>query len=301
MTNPRTISIPLAAAFIALAAPVHAQATRTHSFEGSCAMVGNATLADPMGLEPKQSSFEYEGAGTCQGALDEQTLPQSGAPIRFVSSGPRLTHTCELGYDPGITWAMTFYPRDPRQTTIVGTAEVVDVLRAQFLLLRGERAGIATGLNQLQGHMETLQRCAEGTISEGTVGGQLDTVTPLVSDEPIARGETDRPGPPAADRGPHGDGGLRLSVQPRRVRAGESARLRVRATSLIDGRRRPAGGAAIRLTGRRARTDHRGRASLLVRIRRAGRHWVTATLPTGATAATTIRVVRHAGANRLRG
>ena len=297
MSHRRTSSMVLAAGcwLLVLAAPAHADATRTHSFEGSCAIVGNARLADPMGLVPQQSSFEYEGAGTCQGTLDGQTIPEVGAPVTFVSSGRRVGHTCEGGYDPEISWAMTLYPRDARRTTIVGTAEVVDALRAQFLLLRGQRSGIATGLNQLQGHMETLMRCAEGTLREGTVGGQLDTVTPLVSDEPrishagpgSAAGASER----TAQR-------PRLSVRPRRLRAGRRTGLRFRTTAVRDGRRRPVRGATVLFAGRRARTNRRGRASLVVRLQRGGRRRVVATFPDGAIAATTIRVIRRPGARR---
>jgi hypothetical protein len=110
-----------------------------------------------------------------------------------------------------------------------------------------------------------------------------------------------RPAPsaprPTAKRQP-ADESLRLSVRPKRVRAGRRQRLRFRATALREGRRRPVRGATIRLAGRRARTDRHGRASLVVRLHRVGRRRVTATLPGGATAATTIRVVRRAGARR---
>jgi hypothetical protein len=283
--NLTTVLLSSTVILLAVAAPASA---RTHSFEGSCAIVGNARFPDPMGLVPKQSSFEYEGAGTCQGTLDERTIPEVGAPVRFVSSGPRPVQSCEAGYDPGISWAMTLYPRDARRATIVGTAEVVDAVRAQFLLLRGQRSGIATGLNQLQGHMETLTRCAEGTLRGGTVGGQLDTVTPLVSD--------DRPTPQKRASSQPAARKLRLSVRPRRVRADRRTRLRFRATALSGALRRPVRGATVRFAGRRVRTDGHGRASMVVRLHRAGRRRVIAALPTGATAAATLRVIRRGAA-----
>jgi hypothetical protein len=173
-----------------------------HSFEGSCAIVGNAVLAHPMGLTPRRSSFEFKGRGHCQGTLDGRVLPESGAPVRLISAGPRPIHTCELGYDPGITFAMTFYPGRARRATIVGDGEIVDVGRGQYSVVRGQRSGIAAAVNTLQGHMETVMRCAKGTLRGGTVGLQIDTLTPLVSEEP----RSVRRGPPreARPRRPRG-------------------------------------------------------------------------------------------------
>jgi hypothetical protein len=110
-----------------------------------------------------------------------------------------------------------------------------------------------------------------------------------------------RPAPTAArarDGARSANPNLRLSVRPRRIRAGRRQRLRFRATAVRDGRRRPIRGATIGFAGRRARTDRRGRASLGVRLHRPGRRRVTATLPGGATAATSVRVVRRLGAGR---
>lgn len=177
------------------AAEISSAAPRTHSFEGSCAIVGNAVLAHPMGLTPRRSSFEFKGRGHCQGTLDGRVLPERGAPVRLVTTGPRPIHTCELGYDPGITFAMTFYPGRARRATIVGEGEIVDVARGQYSVVRGQRSGIAAAVNTLQGHMETVMRCAKGTLREGSVGLQIDTLTPLVSEEPprsVRRGPAER-------------------------------------------------------------------------------------------------------------
>lgn len=66
---------------------------------------------------------------------------------------------------------------------------------------------------------------------------------------------------------------IRLSVEPRRVRAGERVRLRVRARSSARGCRR---GVTILVAGRRVRTNGRGRARLSVTPRRPGRMRLTA-------------------------
>lgn len=155
----------------------------THSFEGSCAIVGNAVLAHPLGLLPSQRSFfVFRGEGRCQGTLDGEVLPQAGAPARLVSSGPRAIHSCPLGYDPGIRFALTLYPKRPGPT-IFGEGDIIDVVRGQYSVVRGQRGGIGVAVNTLQGHSEVVRRCAAGEIREGTVGLQFDTVTPVVSGE----------------------------------------------------------------------------------------------------------------------
>jgi hypothetical protein len=59
---------------------------------------------------------------------------------------------------------------------------------------------------------------------------------------------------------------LRLSVSPRRAPARRRTRFRFRVTALVGGRRSAVGGATVRLAGRRARTDRRGRATLRVTL-----------------------------------
>ena len=85
---------------------------------------------------------------------------------------------------------------------------------------------------------------------------------------------------------------LRLTVKPRRVRAGRRALVRVSVLASIAGRVRPFAGATVRLAGRRARTDAAGRARMRVRFRRPGRRRVTAGAPGAVSARAVIRVRR---------
>jgi hypothetical protein len=65
---------------------------------------------------------------------------------------------------------------------------------------------------------------------------------------------------------------IRLSVAPRRVRAGRRVRFRFRATIAASGRRRAVRGVSIRFAGRRARTNRRGRAGVVAVLRSPGRY-----------------------------
>lgn len=178
------VAVTLTAAAVPAAGAGIPARSATSSFEGSCAIVGNAVLAHPMGLVPRQSSFRFIGEGRCQGTLNGRVLPHVGAPVRLVSSGPRQVHSCGLGVDLGISFDLTFHPDTKRERTIVGDGHILDVVRGQYSLVRGQWSGFAAAVNTLQGHMETLRRCAAGTLRGGTVGLQVDTLTPLVSEDP---------------------------------------------------------------------------------------------------------------------
>jgi len=91
--------------------------------------------------------------------------------------------------------------------------------------------------------------------------------------EHIPAGAGDRPtAPPAPDDGAPTTPRLRLTVAPRRLTAGRRSAVRVRVTAPTGpgGARRSVRGATVRLAGRRARTDRRGRARLTVRAARPG-------------------------------
>ena len=83
---------------------------------------------------------------------------------------------------------------------------------------------------------------------------------------------TDRPpGPPAGSPATGPKPRLRLSVRPQRTRVGRRTRFRFKVTYVRARKRRPVRRALIRFAGRRVRTNRRGRASVIVRFRRAGR------------------------------
>lgn len=69
---------------------------------------------------------------------------------------------------------------------------------------------------------------------------------------------------------------LRMSVRPRRVRAGRRVRFSIRVTTSAGGRSRPVRGALVRFAGSAARTRSSGRAVLVGRLRHTGRHRVRA-------------------------
>jgi hypothetical protein len=84
---------------------------------------------------------------------------------------------------------------------------------------------------------------------------------------------------------------LRLSVRPRRVRAGRRVRFRFRVTMRGAKGRRRAVHAWVRLAGRRRKTNRRGRTRIAVRFHRVGRYRVRATRRGARSASARIRVL----------
>jgi predicted acyl esterase len=70
---------------------------------------------------------------------------------------------------------------------------------------------------------------------------------------------------------------IRLSARPGRVSVGRRTRFRFRATTRWGGRRIAVSGATVRFAGRRARTNRRGRVTIVVRLGHRGRRRARAT------------------------
>jgi S-formylglutathione hydrolase FrmB len=85
---------------------------------------------------------------------------------------------------------------------------------------------------------------------------------------------------------------LKLRVRPRRARVGRRTRFRFRAWIARDGIRVPVRQARIRFAGRTRRTGARGRASMVVRLRRPGVRRVRARAPGLPVATATVRIRR---------
>ena len=86
---------------------------------------------------------------------------------------------------------------------------------------------------------------------------------------------------------------VRITITPRRIRAGRRTRLLFRASVRVAGRTEPAGATTIRLGGQRVRTNSRGRARMNVRMKRPGRYFARARragLRRGSAAITVVRV-----------
>ena len=82
---------------------------------------------------------------------------------------------------------------------------------------------------------------------------------------------------------------IKLAVGPRRLRTGRRVRVRIRVAKVVGCQR----GVTVRFAGKRVRTNRRGRASIRVRLRRAGRPRVTARRKGCRAASVRVRVRKH--------
>lgn len=115
-------------------------------------------------------------------------------------------------------------------------------------------------------------------------GGGFVTELPRFEYDITVLGDT-APDPAPAGK-PH------LAVRPRTLRAGERRRVRFHASLADSARRAPLAGAEIRFAGRRLRTNARGKASAVVRLRRPGARVASMTTPDGRTVTRKVRVTR---------
>jgi hypothetical protein len=125
----------------------------------------------------------------------------------------------------------------------------------------GERSGFARGHATFltdRTSPDITQRCNVGGVEKTPLDVELTTESPLVS-EPRA----------AAPR-------LELEVRPKELRRGDRAAFRVRVVRAGAG---PVKRAAVRFAGRRVRTSRAGRATIVAKLERAGRHLARAGKP----------------------
>jgi sugar lactone lactonase YvrE len=82
-----------------------------------------------------------------------------------------------------------------------------------------------------------------------------------------------------------------LRAAPRRATAGRRTRFRFTATVIVAGHRRPLAGALVRFAGHRARTNRRGHATIVARVKRRGRYRAVLRWTGRRRAVVTVRVV----------
>jgi predicted acyl esterase len=91
---------------------------------------------------------------------------------------------------------------------------------------------------------------------------------------------------------PKGTRAMRVTVSPRRTRAGRRVRFTFKVTTVVNGKRRPVRGVLIRFRGHKARTGRRGRAHIRAKLRRAGRYRASATHAGYGRASVRVRAMR---------
>lgn len=213
-------------------------------------------LSDAPAISERMAEVGVHG-----GHVGDLAVEDAGAgPLeRATAAVPWATSPYDLAVDAAVDGTSfsttTWWHRGPR-----------GVVRLRYGF---PRASTRTGTGRLTARAGTpLATLIGGTRAEGFGAiGRLDFAGDVAT-EP--RRANDEPAPEDDGLAPRRRA-LRVVVRPSRVRAGRRVRLSARVT--MDGR--PIRRALVRLAGRRARTDARGRARLTVRLR-AGRHRVTA-------------------------
>jgi len=205
-----------------------------------------------------------------QFAFGDQTVPNPtsaaimrAGELRDVTTYYRNDRTPTAGSNPH------GFLLDPRLAgRNLGQAQIVDFLASDGATISDPDGGASV---------------FEVPIADPAVLERLNFTVAKASGEP--RAETAADGGSSAAPGARKRTRLRVTLTPRRVRAGRRVTLRIRVRARLGGR--PVRGARILVAGRRARTNARGRAVLRVTFKRRG--------PARATV-----VVRRAGAVTVR-
>jgi hypothetical protein len=164
--------------------PAAAQA-QTHSFAGSCALQGTLTFASPIGTLPSSSwdGFTSAYTGTCNGKLDGQPLPTSGAPVSITNAGTFLpAGSCTASLTLNTTGVVTLFPGDPqREATIHGGDAIASgVGGVETGIGHGAVSGYALEYGLIPVTPQVLQQCSQGTLTQVSLSLQTQTITPIV-------------------------------------------------------------------------------------------------------------------------
>lgn len=250
---------------------------------------------DPPVTAPARGAVPIQDVGATSNWVNRPGSPEAFAPLLRLRPAPgvpakRVAYQIAFGDQTvpnptsatllragGLFDVTTFYRND--RTPTAGS-------NPHGFLLDPSITGRNLGQRQL---VEFL--ASEGTSIIDPDGGGNVFETPVADPAALEKlnyelADAQEPPPEAAV------GGLRLSVSPRRVRAGRRVRISFRVTTVKGGRRRAVRRAVVRLAGLQVRTNSRGRASKTVRFRGRGSLDVVAKRRGLRAARVTVRVLR---------
>lgn len=174
---------PLAALLATLVVAPAAQA-QTHSFEGSCALRGTIAFARPLALLPSLSPDGFVAAytGTCNGKLDGEALPATGAPVAIANTGSFLPAAgCLAALTLNTNGVVTLFPGDPREATLRGGDTIVGAVGGvESGIGHGALSGLAAEYGLIAITPEVSEQCTQGTLRQVALTVHTQTITPIV-------------------------------------------------------------------------------------------------------------------------
>jgi hypothetical protein len=260
------------------------------SFAGSCSLQGTITFNPAVTNTHKSLTTTYDATGTCSGTLDGRQAANASVKMHNVGHS-----------DGSCSDAHTTAPGQGSITFADGTAiryafDYTSVLTEIDLTMHGQRSGSATAhATSLTARTppDVALQCSGSGASEIPLDLSLTTDSPLISGQPAGSGTPpSRPGSGDAPgtNAPVANAPLRLSVQPRSVRAGRRTTFAFRVAT-ADGR--SVSGAMVLFARRRARTGPTGVARIAATLHRPGPTAARATKPGFPVVRATIRVRRR--------
>jgi len=251
---------------------------------------------DPPVTAPARGAVAIQDTGAMANWLDRSGSPETFAPLLRRRPAPGVPAK-RVAYQ--IAFGDQTVP-NPTSATIVrnGLLDVTSVYRndrtptastnPHGFLLDPRLTGRNLGQRQVVELIDT-----EGASIMDPDGASNVFETPVT--DPLSIEKLNYPLAPATGEPPAETAlpRLRLTVGPKRVRAGTRKRLRIRVTFKAATGRRGVRGVVVRVAGRRVRTDRRGRAVLNVRFRQAGRRRAVVSRRGFFSGYATVRVLRR--------
>jgi hypothetical protein len=233
-------------------------AKNTDSFAGSCSFQGQVKFDPPATNTQTALHSSYDASGACSGTLDGRSV--SNAPVKMTQSGPAYASCIRAQTTAPWVGGLTFADG----TRIAYTLDFTSVSTELTGTLYGDRSGFADGRASFATQRtppDLPVQCGGTGVKEAPMDLSFTTNAPLVSDRPA----------------------LRLTVHPRRVRAG-------RRTGFTF---RTAPGTLVRFAGKQATTGPGGRTTIVATLHRTGAWRAVATKPGFVSVRITVRVHAH--------
>lgn len=266
---------------------------------------GDEVVASGVPALPASNLPSGVGTWTITRPLPHEVHLAGRATLAASTEGPREARLVTLLYDIDANGSALLISRGA--TLVGGGVPSVTLYPQDWRIAKGHRIGILISAaddswwiphegtdSQVRVKDGTLElpalRYVRDEFLEGGPGTDWERIKRPIQIEAstIVRRTSPAQLPPRQVQPPRRVRSLSIRVRPRRIRAARPATLKFLATS----ENRPVRSARIRFAGKRARTNRRGLAVLVRRIRQRGRYRATATKRGFRTARTWVRVAR---------
>lgn len=172
----------LACAAVSLSLTAASPAHAADRFDGRCAVTGTIRFDQPVGTEPRTTSFRERARGSCTGKLNGKRVV--GSPVRIRTRG-RAELSCLFVNASNIRSRIRFTRRTPtrRDDAVISfIGDATGSLGQTVSRIRGAVSGRAVAYVSFLAYSDarTMERCQSGSLTRQRFDATSQTITPLV-------------------------------------------------------------------------------------------------------------------------